>query len=42
MRKLFALLMVLVLVTGIASTAMAKTATTLEIYWIGNESTSGC
>ena len=37
MRKLTALLLILCLVLGIASTAFAKKATTLNIYWIGNQ-----
>ena len=36
MRKLIALMLILALVFGVMSTAMAKKATTLEIYWIGN------
>lgn len=36
MRKLVALLLVLALALGAASTALAKTPKTLNIYWIGN------
>ena len=37
MRKLVALLLVLVLALGMVSTASAKKAKTLNIYWIGNQ-----
>ena len=37
MRKLTALLLVLVMLTGLVSTAAAKTAYTLDIYWIANK-----
>ncbi|MBP5726107.1 MAG: extracellular solute-binding protein, partial [Clostridia bacterium] len=37
MRKLIALLLMLALLTGLVSTAAAKTAYTLDIYWIANK-----
>ena len=37
MRKLTALLLVLAMLTGLVSTAAAKTAYTLDIYWIANK-----
>ena len=37
MRKLIALLLMLALLAGLVSTAAAKTAYTLDIYWIANK-----